>query len=364
MEINGRFWGSLQLAVDAGVDFPNMLVDAATGVTRRRRRRRTASACGTAGCWGDLDSLLLRLHGGRSRPRRGAAARAPARVLSFLKLWGRDLHYENPRADDLGPWLARERGRLVPEVRVSPRPGNPGPHPCRAGDRHDAHRRRRERGRRTSRSGLDRSRFDVTLCCTRERGVLAERLAASGVDVPPRRAADAPAALPHAVLPRSGSCSRLRRRRRAHARHAEPAPRRSAGDDPAWCRRGSTPSISATIRCRSRRMMAGERFFSRFATELVAVVRRRSVQSIDHAITARRGAPHDRQRRRGQPVPRQPVGREARRASSASRPTRSWSAASPCSPRQKGITYLLQAAPRSCERTRGCGSSSPAAGRC
>ena len=39
--------------------------------------------------------------------------------------------------------------------------------------------------------GLDRSRFDVTLCCTRERGVLAERLAASGVDVrlaaPPTR---------------------------------------------------------------------------------------------------------------------------------------------------------------------------------
>ena len=25
MEINGRFWGSLQLAVDAGVDFPAIL---------------------------------------------------------------------------------------------------------------------------------------------------------------------------------------------------------------------------------------------------------------------------------------------------------------------------------------------------
>jgi predicted ATP-grasp superfamily ATP-dependent carboligase len=31
MEINGRFWGSLQLAVDAGVNFPLLLVDAALG---------------------------------------------------------------------------------------------------------------------------------------------------------------------------------------------------------------------------------------------------------------------------------------------------------------------------------------------
>ncbi len=31
MEINGRFWGSLQLAVDAGVDFPSLLAQAAVG---------------------------------------------------------------------------------------------------------------------------------------------------------------------------------------------------------------------------------------------------------------------------------------------------------------------------------------------
>lgn len=31
MEVNGRFWGSLQLALDAGVDFPNLLLDAALG---------------------------------------------------------------------------------------------------------------------------------------------------------------------------------------------------------------------------------------------------------------------------------------------------------------------------------------------
>jgi predicted ATP-grasp superfamily ATP-dependent carboligase len=31
MEINGRFWGSLQLAIDAGVNFPALLVDLALG---------------------------------------------------------------------------------------------------------------------------------------------------------------------------------------------------------------------------------------------------------------------------------------------------------------------------------------------
>jgi predicted ATP-grasp superfamily ATP-dependent carboligase len=31
MEINGRFWGSLQLAIDAGVDFPRLLLEVATG---------------------------------------------------------------------------------------------------------------------------------------------------------------------------------------------------------------------------------------------------------------------------------------------------------------------------------------------
>jgi predicted ATP-grasp superfamily ATP-dependent carboligase len=31
MEINGRFWGSLQLAIDAGVDFPRILASLALG---------------------------------------------------------------------------------------------------------------------------------------------------------------------------------------------------------------------------------------------------------------------------------------------------------------------------------------------
>jgi len=60
MEINGRFWGSLQLAIDAGVDFPRLLVAAALGqpvepVTSYRVGVRTRWV------WGDVDHLLQRL---------------------------------------------------------------------------------------------------------------------------------------------------------------------------------------------------------------------------------------------------------------------------------------------------------------
>ena len=60
MEINGRLWGSLQLAIDAGVDFPRLLVAAAIGETfppvldyRIGTRTRWE--------WGDVDHLVARL---------------------------------------------------------------------------------------------------------------------------------------------------------------------------------------------------------------------------------------------------------------------------------------------------------------
>lgn len=68
MEVNGRFWGSLQLAIDCGVDFPWLLYQVTHGlpvappqpyVVGRRLR------------WlmGDLDSLIIRLREGRVDPR-------------------------------------------------------------------------------------------------------------------------------------------------------------------------------------------------------------------------------------------------------------------------------------------------------
>lgn len=58
MEINGRFWGSLQLAIDAGVDFPRLLVEGTNGsgpVTEYTNGVRLR--------WelGDLDHLIARM---------------------------------------------------------------------------------------------------------------------------------------------------------------------------------------------------------------------------------------------------------------------------------------------------------------
>lgn len=60
MEINGRFWGSLQLAIDAGVDFPSMLVSLALGrsvdpVTTYR------TGVSSRWFWGDIDHIIARV---------------------------------------------------------------------------------------------------------------------------------------------------------------------------------------------------------------------------------------------------------------------------------------------------------------
>ncbi|MGZ8393786.1 MAG: carboxylate--amine ligase [Nitrospira sp.] len=60
MEVNGRFWGSLQLAVDSGIDFPWLLYQlAVTGRVPEPKPYRV----GVQSRWwlGDVDHLLLRL---------------------------------------------------------------------------------------------------------------------------------------------------------------------------------------------------------------------------------------------------------------------------------------------------------------
>src|SRR2546423_11079821 len=59
MEVNGRFWGSLQLAVDSGVDFPRLLVECALG---RGRESMPPYRIGVRSrwWWGQVDHLVAR----------------------------------------------------------------------------------------------------------------------------------------------------------------------------------------------------------------------------------------------------------------------------------------------------------------
>ena len=104
MEINGRFWGSLQLAVDAGVDFPRLLVEAATGrVPQPVLTYQTGVR--SRWWWGDVDHLLLRLL--RSRVALDLPPDAPGRVRAlweFLRLRRGDRN-EVLRRDDPRPFI-------------------------------------------------------------------------------------------------------------------------------------------------------------------------------------------------------------------------------------------------------------------
>jgi predicted ATP-grasp superfamily ATP-dependent carboligase len=81
IEVNGRFWGSLQLAVDAGLDFPNLACELALG---HRPRLAPPYKIGVRSRWllGDLDHLLLRLF--RTDRSLQLPASAPSRLRTMV----------------------------------------------------------------------------------------------------------------------------------------------------------------------------------------------------------------------------------------------------------------------------------------
>jgi len=112
MEINGRFWGSLQLAVDAGVDFPVLALQAIHhGPFEVQRPYRIGIR--SRWLWGDVDSLLLTLRGstGLRTPLSGSGRLAA--LWEFGKFLGKDLYYDNPKWDDWWPMVVETRARLT-----------------------------------------------------------------------------------------------------------------------------------------------------------------------------------------------------------------------------------------------------------
>jgi len=113
MEINGRFWGSLQLAIDAGFNFPYLLHRMNSG--ERLMVSDHPYDVGTKSRWlmGDLDHLLLRLTKSNAQLYLDSIASSRWRCLvDFCKLFQRELHYEIERWNDLGPALLEYRAWL------------------------------------------------------------------------------------------------------------------------------------------------------------------------------------------------------------------------------------------------------------
>ena len=105
MEVNARFWGSLQLAIDSGVDFPKILVDLATG------KERAPSPPAKVGVrsrwlWGDVDHLIAALRAPRSFRRSFSDVPTPWGALqNFLVPWRPGNRLEVLRLSDPGPFL-------------------------------------------------------------------------------------------------------------------------------------------------------------------------------------------------------------------------------------------------------------------
>jgi predicted ATP-grasp superfamily ATP-dependent carboligase len=105
MEINGRFWGSLQLAIDAGVDFPRLLLAHALGESGPEVHE-FRSGVRSRWWWGDFDHLLARLRHSRSALALPASAPSTARaVLDFLTLWRPGDRSEVLRLNDPMPFV-------------------------------------------------------------------------------------------------------------------------------------------------------------------------------------------------------------------------------------------------------------------
>jgi len=117
MEVNGRLWGSLQLAIDAGVDFPRLLVDAALG------HPNAAIPAYRTGVrlrwwWGDVNHLLVRLRHSADRLSLPPNAPSRRRLIADFLTWRAANRSETFRADDPRPFLVDTLQWLKARVRA------------------------------------------------------------------------------------------------------------------------------------------------------------------------------------------------------------------------------------------------------
>jgi predicted ATP-grasp superfamily ATP-dependent carboligase len=103
MEVNGRFWGSLQLAIDAGVDFPWLLYQLASG---KDLDNWNGYAIGVRWRWwlGDLARLYKVLASNGSSPCQPVPGKVRS-VLQFLGFFEKNARYERNFWSDIKPFL-------------------------------------------------------------------------------------------------------------------------------------------------------------------------------------------------------------------------------------------------------------------
>ncbi len=109
MEINARFWGSLQLAIHSGVDFPRILVDVARGASAGPSPTYLP---GIRSRWflGDVDSLIgVMLSKGRDQSAIADAGGRWRAMTDFLAIGGKSARHDVMSLADPRPGLLELR---------------------------------------------------------------------------------------------------------------------------------------------------------------------------------------------------------------------------------------------------------------
>lgn len=103
IEVNGRFWGSLQLAIDAGVDFPWLLYQLATSA---QVDEVTGYAVGVRWRWllGDFTRLCKVLMGNGTSPSPSSPSKVES-VRQFLSCFDTPTHSQPNLSSDIKPFL-------------------------------------------------------------------------------------------------------------------------------------------------------------------------------------------------------------------------------------------------------------------
>jgi len=101
IEINGRFWGSLQLSIDAGIDFPNLAFLLATGKPLPDHPHYKSNIRSR---WllGDLDHLYLVL---KADSTQFSISKKISAIVEFLKFFQKNTRFEVNRLSDFKPFI-------------------------------------------------------------------------------------------------------------------------------------------------------------------------------------------------------------------------------------------------------------------
>ena len=106
MEINGRFWGSLQLAIACGVDFPRLYLDILTGKSPAPSIGAYRIGYKLKWFFGTLDHLLIRLKNTNASLNLPESASSKWRVMyDFVNLWESGTSFDVMSRKDIGPFF-------------------------------------------------------------------------------------------------------------------------------------------------------------------------------------------------------------------------------------------------------------------